>query len=227
MILHSTTDLYMNILKKKLINYIEKFDRYSPHPFLFPWKMSRKEKEMFDQLIKNSKYYLEFGTGGSTIRALQKSKAKVYSVESSQAWIDTISRYKIINFFRKKRLTLFYVNIGKTKNWGYPADESLRHLYPDYSAKVFETINKEKLDTVFVDGRFRVACVLSTIINVYPSTRVRIIIHDFWSRSHYHDILKYLDEIESVDDLAVFSLKEKIDLEKVRQDYKKFKLVPY
>ncbi len=205
---------------------VRKLDMFSPYPVFYSWVMSKNERAAFDRVISKSKNYLEFGAGGSTIRALQKSNTKIYSVESSLDWIQFMRNYIVVRFFENKRLTFFNVDIGKTKFWGYPDGESSKHLFPHYSESVFESLDSKSLDVVFIDGRFRVACTLSTILNLYPNTNHTILIHDFWIREEYHSVLKYLDLIEKVDTLGVFKIKEEIDIKEVKEEYEQFKFVP-
>ena len=63
----------------------------------FTWIMTENEQKLFKEYIRNAKIYLEFGSGGSTIVALNSVEGKIYSVESSKDWIETIrQKYDII-----------------------------------------------------------------------------------------------------------------------------------
>lgn len=208
-----------SILKKA----IQIFNRYSPHPSLCPIILSHNEINLFDDTIKDSLHYLEFGMGGSTLRAIQKSKAKIYTVESSFDWIYKMRRYLIIRFYELVgRLKVFYVNIGPTSDWGFPIGDKYHHLFPDYSSTVFAQIDKSLIDTVFIDGRFRVACVLKTILECHKNNRLTILIHDY-QRENYHIAEKYLEIVSSSDTLFTFRLKKDIELDLVRLDYESFK----
>ena len=132
--------------------------------------------------------------------------------------------YLLIKY--NKKLFFFHVNIGKTKEWGYPIDSKLKHLYPNYSENIFNSINTSKIDTVFIDGRFRVGCTLSTILNCLSNNHITIIIHDFWNREQYYIVLKYLVEINRTDTMGIFKLKEDIDLKLVEQDFEIYKYIP-
>ncbi len=129
--------------------------------------------------------------------------------------------------FELKIAFFFPVDIGKTKEWGKPVDDSSKHLFPKYSSDVFISIDPTKLDTVFIDGRFRVACVLQTILNVFSnkSNDTIILIHDFWNREQYHSVLHYLEIVEKVDTLGVFKIKDNVDLKKVQKDYDIYKYI--
>jgi hypothetical protein len=201
-------------------------DRFSPYPLFYPFVMSDNEKKVFDKAIKHSKNYLEFGLGGSTLRALQKSGAKIYSVESCPRWIAQMRRYLLLRYCEEKRLFILPVDIGKTCEWGYPESEFSRHLFPDYSSCVFRMVDAGTLDLALVDGRFRVACILKIILACHENRNFRILIHDFWNRKHYHEVLKYLEVVERVDTIGLFSIKSGVDLTAVRKDYETYKFDP-
>ena len=110
-------------LKSLVKRILIRFDPYSPYPLFYPFRMSVSEKAIFDEAIKGSTHYLEFGLGGSTIRAIQKSKAMIYSVESSLEWISYMRTYILFRFNENRRLHLFPVNIGPVGEWGNPESE--------------------------------------------------------------------------------------------------------
>jgi hypothetical protein len=212
--------------KKVLKNILVKLDQYSPHPIFYAFIMTRKEKCVFDEAIGNAGHYLEFGMGGSTLRAIQKSKAIIYTVESSPEWISHMRGYVVIKSMEKKRLHIFFVNIGPVQNWGYPATDRFKDDFEAYSSKVFRLIDKKLLDVVLIDGRFRVACALKTIIECHGNAKIKIMIHDFWERPHYHVLIKYLDVVKREDSLGLFSIKHEIDLNAVEEDYQSYKSMP-
>ncbi len=209
--------------KKKIQNIFKSLDRYSPKPFLYAFRMTKNEIELFDRKIKNSKAYLEYGMGGSLLRTIQKSKAKIYSVDSNVNWIYLMRKYRIVKNLENKRVFLYYMNVGTTKGWGHPINDEFKYLFPDYSSNVFDLIDKTTIDRVLIDGRFRVACTLKTIIECYKNENLEILIHDFWKRPQYHVVLKYLDEVDRADTLGVFKVKNAIDLSLVAQDYEHYK----
>ena len=133
-----------------------------------------------------------------------------------------MKQYLFIRRMEKTRLNLIHVDIGPTGEWGRPIGEESRDLFPSYSAKVFEEIEKEKIDTVLVDGRFRVSCVLKTIMECHSNERLNILFHDF-HREQYHIILKYLDEVSKEDTLVLLKLKEEIDFQELQADYDRYK----
>ncbi len=205
---------------------LRELDKYSPKPLLYSFIMTKDERALFDKVIKNSKVYLEFGMGGSTFRALQKSRAQIYSVDSNPEWIKKMQEYYLIRRMERKRLLLFYADIGPTKDWGAPIDNNARELFPGYSALIFNGPIKGTIDTVFIDGRFRIACTLKTILECYPHHPPIIMIHDFWNREPYHVLLHYLTEQSRAGTLGVFTIKKDINLEAIKEDYERYKYDP-
>jgi len=200
-----------------------KLDIYSPRPQFYSFVMSENEKLLFDKTVKNSKHYLEFGAGGSTLRVLQYSKAKIYSTDSDLNWIRFLRKYWLVRYFESRRLHFFYVDIGRTKEWGYPVGYDSEDLFPDYSATVFKSIEKTKIDTVLIDGRFRIACVLKTILECSSNKDLVIIIHDFWNRPAYSMLQKYLVVINQVDTMGVFKIRANLNQKFVKKDYELYK----
>lgn len=209
-------------LKELGQNLIIGINRYSPKPIFHPFRMTGPEKKLFDATVGLSDYYLEFGMGGSTFRSLGKSEADICSVDSCKEWVNMMKQYLFIRRMEKTRLNLVHVDIGPTGEWGRPLGDESRELFPSYSAEVFEQIDSEKIDTVLVDGRFRVSCVLKTIMECHTNKRLNILFHDF-HREQYQVVLKYLDEVSMVDTLVLLKLKKEIDFKALEQDYDRYK----
>lgn len=209
----------MKIYKAVVLKICQKIFNIKYH-----WQMSITERKMFFKNIKNSKSYLEFGSGGSTIFALKKSKSVIKSVDSSKEWFHHMIKdhKEIKNGIKYKRLDFIFVNIGETGSWGRPKDDSGKSNYPNYSAGVFKN-KKVKYDTVLIDGRFRVACGLQTVLNCDDDTI--IMIHDFWNRPCYHILLNYMKPIGKADTMGVFKKIKNIDKDQLLRDYEKFKFI--
>jgi len=213
-------------LNQLTVKLLTKLDLFSPYPLLYPFIMSNSEKAIFDEVIKESYYYLEFGLGGSTLRALQKSKATVYTVESNPEWIKYMRKYIYLRYSENKRLHIFPVNIGPVRDWGYPKSDNFKELFEKYSSSIFQIIDSKLIDLVLVDGRFRVACTLKIILECHENSNIKILIHDFWNRPQYHIVLEYLDTVNKVDTIGLFSIKKNVDLKSVKKDYYIYKSNP-
>ena len=185
----------------------------------FSIRLSNYEKELLQKELKKSKNYLEFGSGGSTILAVTEGLCEnIVSVESDYNWIEELKTSNTIN--SAQNLTFEYVDVGNVGSWGTPIEADKKELFPNYSSKVFKDFPYD-YDLVFIDGRFRVACTLQTILNC--SKEVTIIIHDYNNRPQYHCVLNFLDIIYTIDTIAVFKIKKNINKVKLYKYYEKYK----
>ncbi len=187
--------------------------------------MTKDELDMVHSYMDASHSYLEFGSGESTIYAANASMIKnIDSVESSEKYIteNLKPNIAIANALASGKLRFHIVDIGETIDWGYPKNQSKKHLWPNYSLSVFS--RQSNHDLVLVDGRFRVACALNSALNT--SEDCSIIIHDFWSRPEYHILLKYLKVKNRVDTVCVFGKKRDCDFRKAQALIRKYQYLP-
>ncbi len=172
-----------------------------------------KEKVFFSLILTKCKKYLEFGVGGSTLLAYTTENIKkIISVDSDINWINEIKKFKNIKNDDNQKLIFEYIDIGEVTNFGYPKIKTEKIF--NYSNKVFKKY-KNDYDLVFIDGRFRVACTLQVILNCKKD--IKILIHDFNGRPFYHILYKYLDVIYSINNLVLFSIKERININEVNK----------
>ncbi|MEJ5113083.1 O-linked N-acetylglucosamine transferase, SPINDLY family protein [Erwinia billingiae] len=182
--------------------------------------MSVDEIALFERYVKQATRYFEFGSGGSS-KLAARNNLTVNGVESDKNWIDTL-------FEETGQLCkVSYVDIGPTKEWGHPVDDTYKHKFPLYSEAILQ--HADSFDLILVDGRFRVACTLNaishTLATQHDEGQTMIFIHDFWDRQNYHSVLEFLDVVERVDTAGVFKLKNKIDRAKLKQMLNKFKFI--
>lgn len=75
----------MQIINDKLDNiYNWQCNFYNDIPNKFPLIMTEKEQEILIKYIKQSKVFLEFGSGGSTFLSVIHGNCTIYSVESDK-----------------------------------------------------------------------------------------------------------------------------------------------
>ncbi len=209
-------------LRKSLEKYtLWQNNFYREIPLDFPALLSLDEKELLIKYFKNSKNYLEFGPGGSTFVALLNSNCNIVAVESDLDWVDYLRTYKYIHNNENNRLKFIYVDIGKIKSVGKPLNNEKREDYPNYSTGIYEKLNSKNFDLAFVDGRFRVACVLGIILNC--SKDITIMVHDYSFREYYHVIEEFLDIIDNSETLYVFKIKNEINKNRVEELYEEYK----
>lgn len=195
----------------------------SPIPFLQPFKMTQKEKELFNRIISQSKHYLEFGMGGSTFHVLKHYRTHVHAIDSSLSWIEIMRQYLFIrNKEKAGQISIYHVDIGKTGNWGRPVGFESRELFPKYSSWIFDHIPENLIDTVLVDGRFRVACMLQALMKYHQNPVMKYMMHDF-ERKDYQVVLAFMDIVEQADGLVLLKPKSDLDLIEVKKKYEQYK----
>lgn len=156
------------------------------------------------------KQILEFGSGGSTL-VFAQSASKTVSVESDRCFSQNIN--KILRTYQLTNKTnIFWVNIGPTKSFGQPW-KTLKHLkqyrYQKYSSQVFNAFPEVNLsDLVFIDGRFRVACAMKSILNIKKD--FTLVIDDYLDRPEYSVIARVLGAPnDSIMNTAIFYVQTK------------------
>ena len=162
--------------------------------------MSNVEIHFLDQVLSKADAYLEFGIGNSTLFALDhKNLGCVKGIESSKPWIEMVMKDPSISAaMAKGRLELVHVNIGPTKDLGYPEGDSDRVKWKDYSSQTFSSCGQAAQHrVVLVDGRFRVACFLKMLKSMSPEDlkHTQILIHDY-RREEYHVVEEFAELVE-------------------------------
>lgn len=183
--------------------------------------MSPGEAELFKRCLDQATSYFEYGSGGSTVWAVEHGLT-VHGVESDRQWVGAL----------KERLgepcQVDVVNIGPTREWGFPASLEHQERFPDYSRAIDR--HATAFDLILVDGRFRVACVMSAIRHCLAhnaaTDNTRIFIHDFWNRPQYHTVLDFLEPLQQCESAGVFRIKPGVELEHVDKIWRKYARVP-
>lgn len=178
-------------------------------------RMSSDEAALFLSFVRNSRIYVEFGTGGSTVVASKYVQSSILSVDSSREWLDQV---RIACASHQTRPELVFIDIGPTGEWGFPADASTKSRWPDYHSAVWKMPHSAAADLYFVDGRFRVACFAQIVLHCNPNAIIGI--HDFASRPRYHCVREIAREIATAGDISFFRpLPEKKIAEAILQSF--------
>jgi hypothetical protein len=110
-----------------------------------------------------SKGYFEFGIGGSTVLAAECATPIVIGIESDVNWIEAVS-LACEKTGSSSILKLIRADVGATKKWGYP-QEPRPGLGREYAVVPFlslDSVDLRVIDTVFIDGRYRVASAIAS-----------------------------------------------------------------
>ncbi len=126
---------------------------------------------------------LEYGSGGSTVLAAELPGKIIFSVESDanwsaglQAWFDENPPVSTVH--------LHTVDIGPTGDWGTPINHRRWRRYHQYPLSVWDRTDFAHPDVVLIDGRFRLACLLTVLHRI--TRPVVVLFDDYRNRTVYH-----------------------------------------
>jgi len=184
--------------------------------------MDQAGLDCFKQTLQSSQCYLEYGCGGSTVYACNTAKIKnVISIESDVDWVKQIS-----NILSNSNL-LEHCDIGPVKEWGYPKTNEHIQNFWKYSIRPWQIAQQHALvpDTVLIDGRFRVASFLYSLICAKEG--VTILFDDYYEpRPHYFVVEEFLPVKEQRGRMAVFQVQKNYSVEKLTAKIAEYLLDP-
>ena len=181
--------------------------------------------QYFRDQLRKARNYLEYGSGGSTILANQMV-TNLVSVDSDASFLADVRR-KLSETDRRAMAKLIHVNIGLTVDWGMPVftKPTPRRVrrWEEYAKapwRYFRTIGQQP-DLILVDGRFRVACVLESLLCLSPLSETKILLDDYIDRPEYSVIEQFAD-VEMVGRMAVVRPRKLADRISVRRLFKQY-----
>lgn len=141
--------------------------------------LSMRDLHLLGKYYSQSHSIFEFGVGKSTEVAALYDVSRYSGVDSSTDWLKSTAAKTPAHF------RFYWADIGATKKWGFPVDNSGSSKYPFYSIGALAAEGKA-FDFYMVDGRFRVACVIAAFLhaskhNMKPD-RFLVGLHDFAER---------------------------------------------
>ena len=171
---------------------------------------------LFKKYLLKCNFYFEYGVGASTNWVLENTQSNIISVDTEKKWIDTIN---VSN--KSSRVKLNWINLGDLENWGRPKSYDYRERFIDYISNVWNF--KQKADVVLIDGRFRVACFLYSLINA--KTNSIIIFDDYNNRPYYHIIEEIVPIYEICGRQALFKVPKTFNKKLAQELLKNFTYV--
>ena len=175
------------------------------------------DNELFEKYLNQSKTYGEYGVGVSTVFANRYQNKHTIAVDSDKNWILDVKK----NSFYNKNLEITHIHLGKLKNWGTPEGYEYRHNFKKYLNVIWEKTSKP--DLVLVDGRFRVACFLTSLLNADAGSI--IIFDDYTLRPEYHIVELFEKPIEINKRQAAFQVSGSYDSKELQFYIDKFEFV--
>jgi hypothetical protein len=228
----------MSQYKKEITDFTQ-----APHPATPLIAIEAHSK--FESLLRESEFYLEYGSGCSTVFAANVVQVpKILAIESDPKWAKWIKDACLRN--EEAGVEVDWVNIGPTTKWGLPLNpEANLHLFPYYSQRpwiekkeigkqsnsISKTGNASSLteqirpDLILIDGRFRIACFLQCLLHAKPGTH--ILFDDYVGRPVYEVVEKFCKPIAYYGHLAEFLVPEIRDLSSLIESFKIYQNVPF
>lgn len=167
---------------------------------------------VFEMLLRECTFYLEFGSGGSTVLA-DALRVRGLSVEVDRYYAAAVRSA----LSRDSTINVMSVHVGWTRQWGKPIvrRKSRRRLarWSRYSTVPFDVLrgSGDFPDFVLVDGRFRRACALNTARHAILEGRsLRLLFDDYYKpdRRHYSGIESFLGIPTKHGRAALFQISE-------------------
>ena len=171
------------------------------------------DDKLFKSYLKNCKLYFEYGVGSSTRWVLENTNSKIIAVDTDKEWIDFVN-IKVESF----RTKLIWVDLGDLTKWGRPNSYKYRNSFMDYIGGIWN-FNKQA-DVILIDGRFRVACFLYSLMN--SKTGSTIIFDDYFDRPWYHVIEEVISPQDKCGRQAVFKVTKVYDKKLTKNLLNKF-----
>lgn len=178
----------------------------------------------FQDALKLSRCYLEYGSGGSTVYAALVARVPtIVSVESDKLWIERV-RNSIGS--TDTRIYLEYCDIGEVGEWGSPKNNDKMRDFWKYGALPWIVARKFDLvpDTVLIDGRFRVASFLLSLLSARVGTR--ILFDDYVDRPQYFVAETFCSVESKHGRMAVFNAARNFSMADVCETICQFSVLP-
>ena len=171
----------------------------APEASTFALTFGPREAEVVRSLYAESRAILEYGSGGSTVLAATLGKP-VVSVESDKVWADRMTE----TLAAYPGASVHYADIGPTKDWGFPDGAEAAGCYHAYPLTVWDRPGFVAPDLVLIDGRFRAACLVATMLRT--TEPVTVLFDDYLSRRFYHRVEALATLERMVGRMAIFTV---------------------
>ena len=175
------------------------------------------ETGLYIHYLENCKIYGEYGCGISTVFATNYAQKPTISVDTDNYWTKKVK--EIVNL--NSSLHISFVNLGNLRGFGRPESYILKENIKKYLNYIWEQNNKP--DFVLIDGRFRVATFLTTLMNANEGTIVCF--DDYQTRPFYHIVENFEKPIQKNNRQAFFKVNNNYDMKELTYYIDKFEYV--
>jgi hypothetical protein len=178
----------------------------------------------FKEALAKSRCYLEYGCGGSTTYVCKETDVhSVFSVDSSEEWVDKVKRSLSDT---RKNLTISHVDIGPIGDWGRPINRDGIMGYWKYMTTPWDYAKYKGLspDTILVDGRFRVASFLYSLLSARNGST--LLFDDYIDRPQYHVVEQFCEVHAMRGRMAVFYRSNQFSYTELTKKIAQYSIVP-
>jgi|GEM_PF-1277408 len=188
--------------------------------------MDADETAALRRLLENAGTYLEYGSGGSTIFAAGLGVPKIISVESDPRFVAALR-----DKFRGavSDIDIMHCDIGRVRSWGRPlnmtpTEENIRR-WNNYALAPWRKIHEAGTypDVVLIDGRFRVNCALTSLLEQPADRKITYLFEDYADRHDQYQIIeKFIQNARPVGRGLIYERAAGLDTgmcRKVQRDY--------
>jgi len=178
--------------------------------------------EFFKSKVLRSSCYLEYGCGGSTLFAHNEAKVpQIISVDTDLRWIIKVKEQFVDG---KSNSIIDHVDLGEIGDWGIPNSTEHYRDFHKYSSIPWIRAKESGLvpDTVLIDGRFRIACFLYSLLCARVGTS--IIFDDYLDRPEYFIIEQFCRVTDRVGRMAGFVVIKEFNTNDLVALYAKYSL---
>lgn len=178
--------------------------------------------ECWREAIAGSAVYLEYGAGGSTVEAVQ-SVAHVVSVETDGRYLGAVER-RVAEIPDRGAFHPLHVDIGWTSKWGQPVvtrrSAARIERWRRYPAAPWDLMEELGLvpNFVFIDGRFRLASILESLLRLPDEADCLFMFDDFEARATtYGGVLAFAEDVARLQGTIAFRRKPGFDRAECRR----------
>ncbi len=171
--------------------------------------------DAFRRALMNAKVYLEYGAGGSTVLASNYADLLV-TVETDRRYLRATLR-EIGS--RKARVRAIHATVGFVGLHGHPilpsqARSAERGQF--YVSQPWNYLHDENAvpDLVLIDGRFRVAAALESLLRLPVGSDCVLLLDDFADRPHYRPVLEFSYRPTTIGPMLSFQRPPDLDLDR-------------
>jgi hypothetical protein len=179
------------------------------------------DDHLFKRTLLDAQHYGEYGCGASTRWVLLQTNVRVDAVDTSGDWVGNVLNG--MNTAVLSRARISHVDLGPVEAWGRPVSYNKRHDFSVYTDKIWQ--DNPSLDTILIDGRFRVCCFLTSL--KYAAVGTRLIFDDYTDRPYYHVVEKFIQRKEVCGRQCLFVVpnKSSINLGELDAEIERFRYV--